>query len=394
MSRKLINHNADLKRLEDDAFDIEIRDDVYLLVHGIPYVNAQKQIAYGTLVSKLELAGDKTISPVKDHVTHFIGDHPCDKDGSKIVAIQNASNIRDLGNGLIINHTFSGKLPNRQYRDYHEKITQYFKILSHEARAIDPGIKQKSPRIRESNEPNSVFHYPDTNSSRAEIGAVSSKLQNLKIAIVGLGGTGSYVLDFVAKTHVAEIHLFDGDLFLNHNAFRAPGAASHEELDKQRKKVAYLEAIYSRMRKFIFAHDYNITSETASDLSGMDFVFVCVDDPASKKVIIDGLIEKKIRFVDVGIGIQAINGALTGGCRVTTGSQEKYDHIERRVSFAEPGNNDYALNIQIAEINALNASLAVVKWKKLFGFYHDLQNEHHSSYSINVNKIVNDEIVS
>jgi tRNA A37 threonylcarbamoyladenosine dehydratase len=52
------------------------------------------------------------------------------------------------------------------------------------------------------------------------------------------GGTGSYVLDFVAKTPVKEIHLFDGDIFDQHNAFRAPGAPSGEELEQRLKKVA------------------------------------------------------------------------------------------------------------------------------------------------------------
>ena len=68
-----------------------------------------------------------------------------------------------------------------------------------------------------------------------------------RVAIVGLGGTGSYVLDFVAKTPVQEIHLFDGDEFLTHNAFRAPGAASLEALRRKPKKVDYLAAIYSNM---------------------------------------------------------------------------------------------------------------------------------------------------
>ena len=36
---------------------------------------------------------------------------------------------------------------------------------------------------------------------------VTMKLELRKIAILGLGGTGSYVLYFVAKTPVREIHL-------------------------------------------------------------------------------------------------------------------------------------------------------------------------------------------
>ena len=391
MSRKLINLSPDLRKLEDDGFDLEVKS-AHLLVHGVPYVTSRKEIAYGTLVAKLDLAGERTDVP-ENHVIHFIGEHPCQKDGSQITAIHNASQTKDLGNGLVINHTFSSRLPDRKYRDYHEKVTQYVKILMHEARAIDPNVQVMSSGVRESTEPDSVFHYPDTNSSRAEIGAISAKLGNLKIAIVGSGGTGSYVLDFVSKTHIREIHLFDGDVLLNHNAFRAPGAASLEILREKPKKVAYLHAIYSKMHKGVVAHDYRLDSSNVEELLGMDFVFVCVDKPAAKKVIIDKLIERHVPFIDVGIGVSVINDALTGSARVTTCTKDKYDHYEKRISFSEEGENDYSMNIQIAELNALNAALAVIKWKKCYGYYHDLEKEHHSSYSINVNKILNDEII-
>lgn len=75
---------------------------------------------------------------------------------------------------------------------------------------------------------------------------ITAKLAVEKLAIVGLGGTGAYVLDLIAKTPVKEIHLFDGDKFSSHNAFRAPGAASIDDLHKQNLKVEYLHAIYSR----------------------------------------------------------------------------------------------------------------------------------------------------
>ena len=70
------------------------------------------------------------------------------------------------------------------------------------------------------------FQYPNTNSARAKITDLDEKYKGLKIAIIGLGGTGSYVLDLIAKTPVAEIHIFDKDVFQLHNAFRAPGATS------------------------------------------------------------------------------------------------------------------------------------------------------------------------
>ena len=61
------------------------------------------------------------------------------------------------------------------------------------------------------------------------------------VAIIGLGGTGGYILDFVAKTPVKQIRLFDPDVFLSHNAFRAPGAPMLEELRDAPKKVDYLK---------------------------------------------------------------------------------------------------------------------------------------------------------
>jgi hypothetical protein len=42
----------------------------------------------------------------------------------------------------------------------------------------------------------------------------------------------------------------------------------------------------------------------------------------------------------------------------------------------------------------LNAVLAVIKWKKMCGFYQDLREEHHSTYSINVNQLTNDEVTA
>jgi hypothetical protein len=96
------------------------------------------------------------------------------------------------------------------------------------AKRIDPSATPLTGRINDYNEEPSVLAYRDTASTRAEIVPITAKLENHRIAIVGLGGTGSYVLDFVAKTPVKEIRLYDGDRFSQHNAFRAPGATHFE----------------------------------------------------------------------------------------------------------------------------------------------------------------------
>jgi hypothetical protein len=335
------------------------------------------------------MAGDRTAKP-GNHEAHFRGDFPCDKDGNPIQAINNGSNTRLLAEGIEIDHSFSNR-PKDGYEDYYHKVTQYCRIICAEAQALDPNVKPQTHKVIEPVETDSVFKYFDTNSSRAEIELISDKLKPLKIAIVGLGGTGSYVLDFVSKTQVSEIHLFDKDELLSHNAFRTPGAASIEILREQPKKVNYLHEVYTRMRTHIFPHPYHIDSSKLYELDGMDFVFVCLDDGEAKKVIVEHLLQKHMPFSDVGMGLYAVDGALTGSLRVTTATPSKSDHINDRISFASVISNDYDKNVQIAELNALNAALAVIKWKKIFGVYHDLEHEHNETYLITTNRIQNDD---
>lgn len=119
------------------------------------------------------------------------------------------------------------------------------------AKSIDPKVIATTFRVMECSQEESVFRYLDTNSSRANINFINEKFKGQRIGIIGLGGTGSYILDQVAKTPVDEILLFDNDEFLLHNAFRAPGAPTIQILNEQQMKVDYFASIYSNMRRGI-----------------------------------------------------------------------------------------------------------------------------------------------
>ena len=392
MSLRLINRSPDLKRLRNEGYNLEIRG-AFLLVKDIPYVNSGNEVKRGTLVSKLTLAGDVTAQP-DSHVAHFIGEHPCDENGKELEKIKNSSNQKTLHEGVTIDHTFSAKpMPSGVYRDYYVKVTTYEALISRYVQGIGSTAKATTfPIIEARNEDESVFNYIDTASSRAEIDIVTDKLKSKKIAILGTGGTGAYTLDYVAKTPVEEIHLFDADEFLQHNAFRAPGAPSIKELREKPKKVKYLKSVYSRMHRGIKAHEKYIGEENVEQIRNMDFVFICLDRGTAKKLIIEKLEEYGIPFVDVGMGIYMEDGALGGILRTTTSTQEQRDHVRGKVPFSDGvGHNEYARNIQIAELNALNASLAVIKWKKLCGFYLDFDQEHHSTFTISGNLLLNED---
>ena len=389
MSRQLISRSPDLKRLQDEGYDLTIVEG-YLLLRDVPYVTASGVVSRGVLVTELTLAGDITTTP-KDHIAMFAGSVPCNEHGDPLKTIINASKRKRLVHDVMIDHTFSSKPP-EGYTDFYHKMATYVALISNPARAIDSAATPKTFPAIETEDDVSPFAYVDTASSRAGISTVNDKLCNSTIGIIGLGGTGSYVLDLVSKTPVKQVHLWDGDRFLQHNAFRAPGAASIEQLKSAPNKATYFADLYSRMHKGVIAHDYYVDESNLIEVCEMDFVFVASGEGNAKKPTITRLASLGIPFIDVGMGVYEVDGALAGTVRVTTGTPAFINHITDRIPFSDgEANNDYSTNIQIADLNALNAALAVIKWKKLQGFYNDLDAEHSSIYEIDGNHITNED---
>lgn len=392
MSLQLINHSPDLKRLRDEGYELEVHGG-FLLIHHVPYLNNKVGVKFGILVSQLTLVNQTTAGKPASHTIYFMGESPCNNDGSLITAIQHSNPNIVIRDGVTVNHMFSNKPPNG-YKDYYDKISTYVKILSAPAQSFDDSVKAQTYKAIAVNADESVFQYVDTNTSRAEIQAINAKLGGQKIAIIGMGGTGAYILDMLAKTPVAEIHIYDGDVFLQHNAFRSPGAASMEQLNQQMMKADYYAGIYSHMHKHVIAHNYYVNDDNIHELNKMSYVFICIDKGKARKTITAHLVAKGVTFIDVGLGVNVVDEHLIGVLRVTTATVEKHDHLLDRLPGAENDDNDYATNIQIAELNAMNAVLAVIKWKKFSGFYTDLIGEHHSSYAITTSKIFNEDITT
>lgn len=384
MSLELINRSPDLKRLRDAGYEIDVAAG-YLVMKHVPYVTSKREVDYGTLVSALTLGGEKTTRP-GTHVVFFVGEQPCHRNGQEIQQIKHQQQKKKLAEGLEVDRSFSNKPGSQGYPDYFEKMTTYAKIISGPAESLDATATAKTFIVETSND-ESPFEYTDTATARAEIGAVSAKLEGHTIAIVGLGGTGSYILDLMAKTPVSEIHLFDRDRFLQHNAFRAPGAPSLDELRAAPYKVEYLKSIYSEMHQGIRAHAYNLDSDNVGVLGDMDFVFLCVDSGSSRSLLLKCLRERNKPFIDVGMGVEIVDQSLLGLLRLST-STPSHRSGDRRIPVTD-GDRDglYANNIQIADLNSLSAALAVIRWKKLCGFYQDLEEEHFSAYAINVNQL-------
>lgn len=383
-----MNRSPHIEKLAKE-YDVEIIQDRWLIVKRVPYLNKDLEIRYGIIASDIEMTGNDVKVNLSNHPIYFAGEQPYRIDGEKLNP--NNSNRKELFPGFIVDFYFSYKL-NRPYTDYYEKMSHYVHLFSKHALKVDPSVTYNvgSLTVVPDNLP---FRYSDCNSLSPEGTILFEKFVGMKIGIIGLGGTGSYILDYICKTPVEEIHLFDGDYLHNKNAFRSPGATSIDDLKNIQRKTDYFVKEYDRIHKNIISHSEYIKPQNINILDSMSFVFISVDKSEVKELIVKHLESKKIGFIDIGMGIQIVDGAALGKIRTTLSIEGKREHIyeKQRIKFGENPNNEYSNLPQIAELNALNAAFAVIKWKKIIGFYHDRENEYHSQYLLPYNKILNND---
>ena len=397
MSQKPTVHNPSVLRLIAEGYEVELMNQ-HLLVHSIPYLNAQLEVKLGVLACTYTSSGEQDTRP-QDHTMWLQAEAPFMSDGTPMSQVVNHSNSQELFRGFIGNHYLSNKPNGLPPENFYDKVTHYHTLFVSQARSKQPNADGRTGVIHRERDHQSVFQYPDTASSRVGITALSQKFERDKIAIIGLGGTGSYILDMLAKTPVSEIHMFDGDDLEPHNAFRAPGAVTFEDLEQKPKKVDYYSRQYSQMHKGIIAHCVYVTTDNLTDLDNCSFVFLSIDSGTARGEISNYLISKGIPFIDVGLGIERVeseNGeiSLRGSCRVTLVTPDKHDHVNDHLIFTDddPEVAIYNSNIQVADMNAMNAMMAVNRWKQYKNFYHDGTDQAHNlTYTVSFQSLLRSE---
>ena len=380
MFHELVNHNDGIRRLLEKGYAIAF-DSSYLVVRDIPYLNDQRERKIGAIVTKLDIIDKIKIGKPDDHQIFFAGGHPHGLDG---IAIPNLADrptaLTLVDKDVVVQRQFSNK-PAEGFSNFFDKIESYVTIISGPAIELH-GVSPLTFRIDKEVVSSSVFKFHDTLTSRAEIGDLALRFKDDIIALIGLGGTGAYVLDFLVKTPVKEIRAFDPDGFHIHNAFRSPGKLDETELGKKKGEV--YQSRYDNFRSGFCAQPKFIDALCADEINGVTFAFVCVDKGSSRSGVFDLLMAKKIPFIDVGMGLHRKRGSLDGMLRATYYSAETAAEI-RGMQFAETSDDpdeEYQRNIQIAEPNALNASLAVIRYKQLRGFYFDNNSFYHLLFGV------------
>jgi hypothetical protein len=387
---RLVRNSPDLALLVEEGYAVRIVGG-YLVVDDIPFVNDAAQVQWGSFLCPLDLSGDLTAKP-SNHVMCFIGGIPRDRNGNAIDGLINDGVEKwSASPELTASCGFSQKPRAEGYTDFYEKVTYYAAMLLGPAQAIDPGVTPLTFRPVATDEDDGVFCYLDMYSSRAGITELNNGLALPEVGIIGLGGTGAYLLDLLAKTPILALHLYDGDTFRTHNAYRAPGAAGIEDLRAGKYKVDYYHQMYSLIRRGIEPHPEYVTGANVAELLDTDFVFLAMDTGPDKKAIIAALTAHGVPFIDTGVGLSKDPEGVNGLIRITFSTPGHTDHIERDqlISYFAGEDAEYDTNLQVAELNSLTAVLAILCCKKYLGFYADTENEHHTVYAVDSNDLFN-----
>jgi hypothetical protein len=366
--QELASRNPFIRDLDELGYHVDFVGG-YLVIYGLPYLDKDKTLKHADWISPIDLNAAGVIHPPTSHQAWWNGERPHGQAGEAL-RLGFADNKIEIAAGFVARYAFSLKLhdengQNRAYGSFEEKVHTYLEKITAPAMAMFPsatplaGIKVKVEAQ------GSPLRFPDTSSARYHLNDVSSVLRGKRVAIIGLGGTGGYILDFIARTHLERIALFDDDKVHVHTIFRIPGFIPGAI---GKAKVEALAQHYGQWTSAIEPVNERITEANIERLQTFDFVFVSVDDGPARRFIVDWLSSRGIPFVDCGMGLNRSVIGLNGTVRITGVDRAAF---ERNVNTAylptaDAKKDEYRRQAQIAELNALNAAFAVIRFKQYF----------------------------
>ena len=179
-----------------------------------------------------------------------------------------------------------------------------------------------------SNNPGTTLHPPLPDIFDRNIRAFGNEVQrvlgDLRVAVVGCGGTGSAVIEQLVRLGVRHFHLLDPDVLTESNLTRVYGSFP-ENIGVP--KVNVMEAHVCRIAPDakVLATQSKITSEaTARLLTDVDVVFGCTDDNAGRLVLSRLASYMLTPVIDCGVVLSSDeDGHITG--------------IDGRVTVLAPG---------------------------------------------------------
>jgi molybdopterin/thiamine biosynthesis adenylyltransferase len=238
---------------------------------------------------------------------------------------------KKAGAGVLLAHTHVGERPQEEFSstDDHGEVplAQYFgrKLSNCQSfAAVFTGSTVRARRLGGVNVAVAVVGRELLVNRKAEVAAGNrhhrqalafgtagqAAVAGLRVAIVGLGGTGSVVASQLAHLGVRDLLLIDPDKVEETNLNRLVGSTP---ADVGRTKVAvaarHIQAISPETKAEVIVGDV-VDDAVAKKLLDVDFIFACTDSQASRAVLNQVAYQYLIPCIDMGVGIHVTDDAI------------------------------------------------------------------------------------
>jgi molybdopterin/thiamine biosynthesis adenylyltransferase/proteasome lid subunit RPN8/RPN11 len=158
---------------------------------------------------------------------------------------------------------------------------------------------------------------------RAFGAAGQSILKSLRVGIVGLGGTGSVVLQELAHLGVTDFLLIDPDVVEESNLNRLIGATTSDVgLPKVEVAKKWVQHLNPKVR--VDARQESVLKvQSVRKLADTDFVFCCTDSHGSRAILNQFAYQYLVPMIDMGVVIAVCENTVT--------------HVAARTQMLAPG---------------------------------------------------------
>ena len=176
--------------------------------------------------------------------------------------------------------------------------------------------------------------------------ALNQDLQNLKVAIVGCGGTGSAVAMLIARLGIKEICLIDKDKFAKSNINRLHGSTL-DDIDVPKVDIIEREILRLGLEtKVTKVKDWVDNEDAINELKSSDVIFGCTDDHVGRILLNRLAYFYLIPVIDMGLIIK-VNDSIP----------PKMIDLTNRISYLFPGSDclltNKTINLDIAHAESI-----------------------------------------
>jgi len=128
------------------------------------------------------------------------------------------------------------------------------------------------------------------------------QMQSLRVAVVGLGGTGSPIATMLARAGIGELILIDGDELDGTNMNRVRGyTLKHIGKNKAISLKSYIDSLNLELTVIAIPEYLHESPEALDAISTADVLFGCTDDVKGRDILNQALFYYGQVLIDVGL---------------------------------------------------------------------------------------------